>query len=554
MVAVDDHSTIGETFFRAAEMYAGNAFLAVPANATRTYDPAGREITYGEAEKTVRSLMQLYGNAGYGAGHRISLLIENRPEHMLHKLAMNALGVCCVPLNPDHRPREMAYVLDHARVDLVVVLASLEAQLRMGIAQAERSQPQVVLFENFAASVPAAAQKAISTTPDAATPASVLYTSGTTGRPKGCLLSHGYELAAGAWYSSRGGLSAFGEACDRIYNPLPLFHVNASIFSFYCVLLKGNCQVQTDRFQPSRWWTEVFESKATVVHYLGVVVPMLLGQPEHPHEHDHCVRFAIGAGVEPQRHRAFEQRFRFPLIEIWGMTEMVRAIIDNQLPREVGTRAFGRVTPGVEVRVVDDNDADMPVGQEGEMLVRHSAATPRKHFFSGYLDDEAATETSWRGGWFHTGDIVTRDTTGLLRFIDRRKNIIRRSGENIAAAEVEALLQAHPLVENVAVLAVKDEIREEEVLACVVLKDKTADAAMAGRVLFEHCNSNLAYYKAPGWLYLTDSIPTTATQKIQKHQIFEPELDPRTLPGMQDLRALKKRDARRGASAPPKIS
>jgi acyl-CoA synthetase (AMP-forming)/AMP-acid ligase II len=551
MIAVDDHATIGATFLRAAEKYADNSLLAVPANAARVYDPAGREITYGDAANTVRSLMQRYAAAGYGAGHRVSLLIENRPEHMLHKLAMNALGVCCVPLNPDHRPRELGYVLDHARVDLVVVLASLQAQLRLGMAQAEHSQPQVVLLEDFAAGLPPALHKATSTTPDAATPASILYTSGTTGRPKGCVLSHGYELAAGAWYSTRGGLCTFGEACERIYNPLPLFHVNASIFSFYCAMLKGNCQVQTDRFQPSRWWTEVVESKATVVHYLGVVVPMLLGQPEHPHERDHWVRFAIGAGVEPQRHQAFESRFGFPLIEIWGMTEMVRAIIDNQLPREVGTRAFGRATPGVEVRVVDDNDADMPVGQEGEMLVRHSAATPRKHFFSGYLDDEAATETSWRGGWFHTGDIVTRDATGLLRFIDRRKNIIRRSGENIAAAEVEALLQAHPLVENVAVLAVRDEVREEEVLACVVLKDKTADADLIGRVLFEHCNANLAYYKAPGWLYLTDTIPTTATQKIQKHQIFDPGLDPRTLPGMQDLRALKKRDARLAASTAP---
>jgi crotonobetaine/carnitine-CoA ligase len=195
--------------------------------------------------------------------------------------------------------------------------------------------------------------------------------------------------------------------------------------------------------------------------------------------------------------------------------------------------------------VVDDKDADMPVGQEGEMIVRHSAATPRKHFFSGYLDDEVATEAAWRSGWFHTGDIVTRDATGLLRFIDRRKNIIRRSGENIAAAEVEALLQAHPLVENVAVLAVKDEVREEEVLACVVLKKGTpADPSATAKLLFDHCNTHLAYYKAPGWLYLTDSIPTTATQKIQKHQIFEPGLDPRTLAGMVDLRAFKKRNAR----------
>ena len=543
MIAIQENSTIGDTFLRAAQVYAVKAFLAVPANSGRGYYPRGFEISYGKAASTVRTLMRIYANAGYGVGHRIGLMLENRPEHLLHKLAMNALGVCCVPLNPDHRPKELAYVLDHARVDLVVVLASLEGQLQLGLNGSQQS-PQVALFETFGKALAPASHAATSTTPLASTPASVLYTSGTTGRPKGCVLSHRYELAAGAWYATRGGLAAFGEGCERIYNPLPLFHVNASIFSFYCAMLKGNCQVQTDRFQSSRWWTEVHESKATVVHYLGVVVPMLLSQPHHPHERDHAVRFAIGAGVEPQRHAAFEDRFGFPLLEIWGMTEMVRAIVDSTAPRQVGTRAFGRVQPGVEVRIVDDHDADVPDGRQGEMLVRHSAATPRKDFFSGYLDDEATTESVWRGGWFHTGDIITRDPDGLLHFIDRRKNIIRRSGENIAAAEVEALLQTHPLVEQVAVLAVQDEIREEEVLACVVLKNRpAANAAATAHALFDFCHANLAYYKAPGWLWLTDSIPTTATQKIQKHQIFDPGIDPRTLHGMFDLRGLKKRDA-----------
>jgi acyl-CoA synthetase (AMP-forming)/AMP-acid ligase II len=544
VIAINDDSTIGETFMRAAREYATQSFLAVPADPARSYHPSGVEISYGQAADTVRLLKAAYAAAGYGIGHRIGLLLENRPEHMLHKLAMNAIGVCCVPLNPDHRPRELAYVLDHARIDLVVVLTSLEAQLRRGLAESHQ-QPVVVLFEAFDAAVPPAAQRAATTTPTSETSASVLYTSGTTGRPKGCLLSHGYELAAGAWYASRDGLTTFGEACERIYNPLPLFHVNASIFSFYCAMLKGNCQIQAERFQSSRWWTEVYESKATVVHYLGVVVPMLLGQPEHPHERDHCVRFAIGAGVEPQRHAAFEARFGFPLVEIWGMTEMVRAMIDNVAPRQVGTRAFGRAQPGVDVRVVDDRDVDVPDGQPGEMLVRHSAASPRRHFFSGYLDDDAATEMAWRGGWFHTGDIVTRDADGLLHFVDRRKNIIRRSGENIAAAEVEALLQTHPLVEQVAVLAVKDEVREEEVLACVVLKNRaSADAGTAARTLFDFCHRNMAYYKAPGWILLTDAIPTTATQKIQKHQIFAPDVDPRMLDGIIDLRAFKKRDRR----------
>ncbi|MGJ7610175.1 MULTISPECIES: AMP-binding protein [unclassified Variovorax] len=546
MIAIDEQSTIGETFFRAAQAYADHAFLAVPANPARAYAAEGVEITYRQAAVEVRALVGIYAQAGYGMGHRIGLLLENRPEHLLHKLAMNALGICCVPLNPDHRPGELAYVVDHAKIDLVVCIASLAPLLQAALRETRR-QPAVVRLGQFAPGLAPPAERAVSSTPDGQTPASVLYTSGTTGRPKGCVLSHRYELASGAWYATLGGLCAFGEACERLYNPLPVFHVNASILSFFCVMLKGNCQVQTDRFQTARWWTEVRESRATVVHYLGVVVPMLLGQPQGPQDREHHVRFAIGAGVEPQRHATFEARFGFALIEIWGMTEMVRALTDNRSPRQVGTRAFGRAQPGVEVRVVDDADSDVPDGADGEMVIRHSEATPRKDFFSGYLDDAAATAQSWRGGWFHTGDIVTRAPDGMLHFVDRRKNIIRRSGENIAAAEVEALLQIHPLVEHVAVLAVQDEIREEEVLACLVLRGvpsstaSTADIDMAVRTLFDFCNARLAYYKAPGWVWVTDRIPTTATQKIQKHQIFPQGVDPRGLAGMRDLRSWKKR-------------
>jgi crotonobetaine/carnitine-CoA ligase len=393
--------------------------------------------------------------------------------------------------------------------------------------------------------IPAPSRPAEPGPPDGATIATVLYTSGTTGRPKGCLLSHRYELAAGRWYASRGGLIRFAEGRERLYNPLPVFHVNALVFSFQCVMLTGNCQVQTDRFQPSRWFTEVHASRATVVHYLGVVVPMLLNQPPHPLERDHAVRFAIGAGVDPQRHAEFERRFGYPLVEIWGMTEWVRAIFDADEPRRTGSRAIGRAVPGFEVRVADDAGADVPDGTPGEMLVRDSAATPRRDCFSGYLNDPAATEDAWRGGWFHTGDIVVRDPDGLLHFLERRKNIIRRSGENVAAAEVEATLQAHPAVVQAAVLAVPDEVREEEVLACVVLAPGHRAEARADDptvlALFRHCDETMAYYKAPGWLWFTDAIPTTGTQKVQKHQIFPAGTDPRTAPGMIDLRALKRR-------------
>ncbi|MGH6619692.1 MAG: AMP-binding enzyme [Alphaproteobacteria bacterium] len=172
--------------------------------------------------------------------------------------------------------------------------------------------------------------------------------------------------------------------------------------------------------------------------------------------------------------------------------------------------------------------------------MRHSVATPRRGFFSGYLKDDPATEAAWTGGWFHTGDVVVRATDGMLRFVDRKKNIIRRSGENIAAAEVEAVLLTHPDVRQAAVMAVKDELREEEVLACIALKQPQS-AEAAAKTLFRHCLDRLAYYKAPGWIHVVDNLPTTGTQKIQKHSIYPGGTDPRTVAGIIDLRDRKRR-------------
>lgn len=540
MIDITQHTTLGQALTAAASAYGANILLAVPANEGRDYAPQGIAYSFTDMAVQVAQLAARYAAAGYGSGHRVGLFLENRPEHLLHKYALNSLGACCVPINPDHRPRELAYLIDHSRVDLVVVLHSRIDALQAALRESTW-QPACVALEGFAQTLPTARRNAAAEAVHGDTPATILYTSGTTGRPKGCVLSHRYELAAGHAYATRGGLAALGEGTERIFNPLPLFHVNASALSFPCVLLTGNCQVQTDRFQPSRWWTEVRESRATVVHYLGVIVQMLWSRPPGPQDRDHSVRFGFGAGVEPQLHAAFEQRFGFPLLELWGMTEMVRALVACHEPRQVGTRAFGRALEGVEVRVVDDADHDVAGETPGEMLIRHSAATPRQDFFSGYLDDPAATEAAWRGGWFHTGDIVWRDATGMLHFVDRRKNIVRRSGENIAAAEVEATLLMHPWVEQAAVMALPDEIREEEVLACVVLKPGAERSEATAHALFDFCNAHLAYYKAPGWLWFADAIPTTATQKIQKHNMFAPGEDPRLLAGMLDLRRLKKR-------------
>ena len=183
----------------------------------------------------------------------------------------------------------------------------------------------------------------------------------------------------------------------------------------------------------------------------------------------------------------------------------------------------------------------MPRGTEGELVVRCAGLDPRHGFFAGYLKNSEATEEAWRGGWFHTGDVVRQMHDGMLVFVDRKKNIIRRAGENIAAAEVEAVLQAHEAVAQVAVLAVPDEIREEEVLACVVpMPGVTADQGLAD-ALVAWCLVKLAYFKAPGWILFLEALPTTGTQKVQKTQIFPRGEDPRQRPDAIDLRAHKKR-------------
>jgi crotonobetaine/carnitine-CoA ligase len=275
----------------------------------------------------------------------------------------------------------------------------------------------------------------------------------------------------------------------------------------------------------------------------GIIPNILLKLPRCDEERAHQVRFGLCAGIEPSQHAPFEQRFGFPSVEMWGMSETGRFMTDNVVPRRIHTRAFGRAVPGLDARIVDDHDRELPPDQPGELVIRHSAAAPRKGFFSAYLKDPQATEEAWRGGWFHTGDTAVRDDGGMFCFLDRKKNIIRRAGENIAAAEVEACLTAHDRVRQVAVIAVADEVREEEVMACVVAHVPEDAGDALARELTTWCLERLAYFKAPAWYLFVDRLPTGTSQKVQKISLFPEGVDPRGQHGAIDLRALKKKPA-----------
>jgi len=544
-----DYDTLHAQFLAVAEAHPDNAFLAVPARAGRDYDPDGRDITYGEARAEIDELIDLYRAAGYGMGHRVALLLENRPEHFFHLLAFSALGISLVSINPEYTHDEMLYQLEHSDAELAIVrtkrIADVEAVGKDRAKDGKAPLP-VVDGDALPEKLPRAPRPPRNEAPGRHTELGLYYTSGTTGRPKGCVVTNHYFLATGAGYldALRAGDVDIEEGAERLLNPLPLYHVNACVISFCGMLQSANCQIQPDRFHPSTWWSELAQSRATIFHYLGVVPPMLLNQPESPNEKNHQVKFGLGAGIEPALHAKFEERFGLPLMEGWGMTETGRIFAASGEPRHIDTRAFGRPSKWMTGKIVDENDNEVPRGTPGELVVWTPGENPRDGFFSGYLKNEAATEESWKSGFFHTGDTVIQREDDMFIFVDRSKNIIRRSGENIAAAEIEACLAADGRVANIAVLAVADELREEEVMACIVAREGVETGEALADALMDLALEKLSYFKAPGWWLFVDSLPTTGTQKVQKQQIFAKGTDPRAQPGVIDRRERKKRQKR----------
>ncbi len=539
------HLTVHDAFCASARRTPQAEFLFIESVTAQAYGIAPGAITWGDAAAEVERLRAAYAQAGYGHGHRVGLLLENRPAFLFHWFALNALGVSVVPINAEMRSAELSYLIGHSEIGLAVTLPHRAGDLRAAAKTAG------IAFETMGPddAVPPATTPA----PRAAEPVglasecALLYTSGTTGRPKGCMLGNEYFLRAGQWYAELGDLCPVRPDAERIITPLPLNHVNAMAFSTMVVLVAGGCLVQLDRFHPKRWLQSARESRATIAHYLGVMPAMLLSAPAVDADREHHIRWGFGAGVDRKNHAPFEARFGFPLIEAWAMTETGAAacVMANHEPRHVGTNCFGRREDFVEIRLVDDEGREVPDGTPGELLVRSAGSDPKRYFFSGYLKDEEATREAWAGGWFHTGDMVRRDAEGNYCFVDRKKNVIRRSGENISAVEVESVLNQHPAVKTSAVAATPDAVRGDEVLACIVLRDdaQASDPARLAASIVDHALSQLAYYKAPGYVAFVEALPLTASQKIQRGQLRELA---HALPGQAncvDTRSMKRRQS-----------
>ncbi len=343
--------------------------------------------------------------------------------------------------------------------------------------------------------------------PDPAGTASIQFTSGTTGHPKGCVLPHRY------WAQLAGGLVTefpYLTASDVMLTAQPFHYVDPQ-WNVAAGLLSGAELIILDGFHPSSFSAKVRQHRVTYFYCPGAMPTLLLRMPAGPQDREHSVRAVQCSAIPKALHRDLEKRWGVPWHEAFGMTETGAdlRVTDDDHDELVGTGCLGRPVSYRQVRIVDADDRPLSAGEAGEITLKGPG------MMDGYLDEPAATAAATRGGWFRTGDLGRMDQHGRVCHTGRLKDMIRRSGENVAAREVEEILLTHPAVQLAAVCAVPDEIRGEEVKAYYVAHG-AAPAELA-----EYCRVRLAAFKVPRFWQREEDLPRTDSQRVAKARLSE---------------------------------
>ncbi|MEM7194961.1 MAG: AMP-binding protein [Pseudomonadota bacterium] len=477
-----------------------------------------QSLSYLEFDRRVDSAAGWLRSQGVKHGEVINLHLPNSVSFLVLWFACARSGITMMPTNVLSSAEEMHYLLDHS--GSVLVVTTREFLPVMELATKNTAVRDLIISDPFT-DEPCDSSFEYALRSDAIGVAqtagvehnlvSIMYTSGTTSRPKGVMVTHANYIAAGRTVADAIGLTHR----DRQYAVLPLFHGNAQYYSTMSALLQGATLVLMDRFSASRFMAKAAEYQCTVASLFAAPIRMILAQPESADEQRNVLRVTLYAqSITKQQGDQWAHRFGAPLCQLWGMTETMGPPLMNPPGGDIRNESIGLPVGGYPIRLVDEQGEDVECGDIGEILV---GGVPGETLMLGYFKNPEATAQTLSDGWLRTGD-NGRLIDGYYYFVDRLKDMIKRSGENVAATEVESVVNQHPAVYESAVVGVPDAMKDEEVVAVVVRK---SDFEVSEEEIVQFCSQRLASFRVPGRVEFVDSMPRTSVGKIQKHRIRE---------------------------------
>jgi crotonobetaine/carnitine-CoA ligase len=476
------------------------------------------QISYRTFGENVYRAANWFRRMGIRKGDRVCISLPNCPEFLYIWMGLSQIGGIMVPINVAFKEKEATYILRHSEcVALVGNEETLEVTtkerqdlsfLKYIISIEDKvSFPEILSFSAFKQE-----DSELKTSVDIRDNdvSSIMYTSGTTGPPKGVMVTHRAYVCCGQGYTYWAAITDE----DRLFTCLPLYHANAQYYSTMGSLAAGASLILVNRFSASRFWDQIRQYNATIFNFIGAMVVILLKQPENPSDSQNNVRVAYGTpALDKELQDRFEERFGLTVLAGYALTECpfgtIQPLQGIRKPKSIGIPRFHPEFEN-QISVVNERGEELPPGEVGELVIKNPTVTP------GYFRDPEETKKVLRKGWLYTGDNAYRDEDGYFFFVDRKKDVIRRRGENFSSLEIEEVLNAHPKVLESAVIGVPSELSDEEIKAYVIPKP---GEMIEPTEIFEWCEKRLARFKIPRYLEFREGLPKTPTHRVEKYKL-----------------------------------